>query len=241
MKTAQLIAGGLIAGTVALGTMGIVESAQATTFKFHRNGAGGGALGPNFESVETTYNDATEELTWSSTFSSTAIDGAWLVLNDGPNPKQNEDEELAIFYLDGLTNRLTAYEYNGKNDSNSWFDQDFIQSWDNAVNVVDNGGERTLSFSIDATDVNEYGVLQDPLWQDWKGAQFDEKIGIWFHAVQGLDTAYNGDELTQFDFTSQGWYDIGNQMTKPVPEPGTLGALAVGLLGLLRLSQRKKA
>ena len=264
MTDNKFIVGGLIAGTLALGTIGIAEQAQASTLQYEWSeleeadrqyysnpwcasgecyGGFGGGLNNKVgihKSITTTFDDVTEELTWSSTFAKTSDgelpDGFWLVLSDGPNPK-NHDYEYAIFYLDGIENKLTAYAYNGQNNSSSWNTNPFLGSWDgDNVSVVDNGNERTLSFSIDASEMNSRNDLGD----GWKGATFGEEVGIWFHAVDNLNTDYDANNhLTHFS-GSGGWFDTGALKTEKVPEPGTIGAIGVGLLGLVGASKRKK-
>ena len=180
-----------------------------------------------YENIETTYNDNTGNLSWSSTFSPSdpngfLPEGAWLVLTDGPNPKGKDGS--AIFYLDGNSGTLSAYSYNGQNNRTSWVGEEVLQSWDNAVSIMnDANGNRTLSFNVNVAALNS----RTDLGSDWKGAQFDEKVGIWFHAIDNLNAQYDGDgNITKFDGAAS-YFDTGAMYTTTaVPEP------AVGLLGL---------
>ena len=126
-----------------------------------------------YEEISTTYNSETGDLSWSSTFEAyngNLPNGAWLVINNGPNPR-NDDFENAIFYLDGASGRLTSYVYNDENNSDSWRQEEFLQGWDDVVEVVDDGNKRTLSFNVNVSDIND----RDDLGSNWLGAQFDEK------------------------------------------------------------------
>lgn len=257
MKKQQLIA---VTGLVAV----LAASASATTWQFDltpQNGGGPGygynAAGGSVKKISSTFNDVTERLTFEATFGNSAAgtlpDGYWLVLNDGPNPKGTSDE-LAIFYFDtGVTNngqaKLTAYGYNGQNGNSSYFDgsnasgtqaPDKIASslttnnFVNSLAVVNNAnGTRTMKFDINAALVNNHDPKYGPA-NNWIGTGFDNKVGIWFHPVDGLDAQYGTDGfLKKFDFSKQGWVDGSN--LEAVPEPFTMGAL-----GLMALAARRK-
>lgn len=208
------------------------------------------------ESVETTYNEETQVLTWSSTFSTIGnhvIDGGWLVLSDGPNPKQ-QDLEYAIFYLDTDLNRLTAYAYNGQNNSSSYANNPFLGSWENVLDVSDymvfeNGqdvAKRTIGFEIDATDLNNAVSTNTDLDANtWKGVAYGDEVGIWKHFGTNTSVTYSGTEITNFSSNDQ-YFDTGRLATSrianldqeaiDVPEPmvpvGLMGAAVT--LGLLR-------
>lgn len=275
MAATKSLTSGLIAGTLALGTLGIiVEKATAVTFSYEWNEPDEAnksyftnqrcdtnhqcysdqtqPLGLNNEigshqSIQTTYDALTGELTWSAKFDkkdNKLPNGGWLVLSDGPNPK-DKNYEYAIFYLDGITKNLTAYAYNGQNNSSSWNSNPFLQSWENGVNVVNNDTERTLSFSINTNNINSRTDLGD----DWKGVQYSNNLGIWFHEVKfkrnrdDLIAKYDQEgKLTQFNYQKSGWFDSGILYTsmQEVPEPGTMGAIGISLLGLLGFSKKKK-
>ncbi|MEO0866963.1 MAG: hypothetical protein AAFY17_00680, partial [Cyanobacteria bacterium J06642_11] len=70
----------------------------------------------DYDSVDVSYDHSNDMLSWSSSFTQKGnhqIDGGWLVLSNGPNPK-NHKKEFAIFYLDvsDVNNtKLTAYSY----------------------------------------------------------------------------------------------------------------------------------
>lgn len=226
--------------TITLGTVTLASQVQAATFVYEKHDPNAGGLFNSPENkveyVYGSYNERKEQLTWSATFSSEndmLPDGGWLVVSPGPNPK-GHDEELAIFYLDGITNKLTAYAYDGRSPK-SWQTEDLLDSWDNAVKVEEDGNKRTLSFNVNVAQVNAYS--DDP---EWTGAAFGEKIGIWFHPAHGLQTEYDEyDALEQFSFEKQGWIDRHNKDTKSVPEPSSLAAFGIGALGLLASKKRR--
>lgn len=184
----------------------------------------------DYDAFSVSYDTDSERLSWSSSFTqvgSNQIDGGWLVISDGPNPKRH-DKEFAIFYLDASDindTRITAYAYNGKNNASSWRTNEFLQSWTNALMVEDNGGERTLSFDLDVSGINSANV-----GSAWKGSQFGDHLGVWFHAGRNTRAAYDNEDgsLTHFQ-TQAKWFDSAQlHTTKDVPEP-----LAVSSLGLV--------
>lgn len=177
------------------------------------------------ESIATTYDQGDEQLSWQHTIADKggqASDGFWLVLSDGPNPKYNRGE-YAILYGDSNANRLTAYEYSGQNNGNSWQNPgNFLDSF--GLSYSHSNGAGTFDFDIDVSGIN--GA---PLGSDWNGAQFGSEIGIWFHPVLDADFTYNGDRITQFSPSQEGWFDTSNQTTSQVPLPGSAWLMALGL------------
>lgn len=206
-----------------------IAPAQASTFIFEKSNAGGNTAVGQHSYIKTTYDDVSEVLTWSSTFTRNSnngklADGAWLVLSDGDNPKGDADE-YAIFYLDGLTDKVSIYNYNGKNKNDSYIAETYLGS--TALTVTNNGtNERTFEFSIDATAINS-----DPRFNPatWKGVGFAEQVGIWFHGVNDPTITYDANGLSEFSYTAgnSGWYDTSFKDTTRVPEPGSIAALGL--------------
>ena len=223
--------------------------AFATTFNFTKNNPAGASRAGDISSVTTSFDDNTDLFTWSSTIKRNSngvlANGAWLVANDGPNPK-GVTSELAIYYLDEAAETVSIYNYNGKNNSVSW--QNPGQLLDSIkLDVVKNGAdEKTYSFSYDATDLNALNLSPN-----WKGTAFNDKVGLWFHAVSDLNSGYDaltaaqqGDgfkngKLNAFAYNpKQSWYDVGNQKTEAVPEPAT--AAALGLFAVAGAFMKRK-
>lgn len=208
-----------------------IAPAQASTFVFDRDDVGGKLDVGDHANITTTYNTDTELLTWSSTFrrnsagSNRLAEGGWLVISEGGMPSM-EENEYAIFYLDGNTEQVLAYNYDGKVNERSYQNETLLDT--TALEVINNGpDERTFKFAFDATDINS----RTDLGPSWKGVGFAEEVGIWFHGVDGLSTSYKADNtLESFTFTKQGWYDIENEDTvlqsTSVPEPGSIAALS---------------
>jgi PEP-CTERM motif len=212
------------------------------------NPSGNDAAG-NVSQIFTTYDDVNEKLSWSFTIDAIApgltgsgqlSDGFWLAISPGPNPK-GEKRELAIFYGDVRNNRLTAYEYSGKNNANSFKRPgNLLGSF--ALNSTDNGtASRTMSFDIDVSAINSYRS-----GSDWTGAAYGEHIGYWLHPVFGSTFKYDGDALTRFRYTGQGWYDKSWKSTSSwdgfssVPEPSSLVIMATAFLGGIVLRRRSR-
>lgn len=232
----------------ALSVVCAIAPAHAATFTYEdsaptrRDGLGLTNRAGKYSNILATFNDETDVLNWSSTFTrknNQLSDGAWLVLSDGENPKNNVDE-YAIMYLDAANEKVSIYNYDGRNKASSYETEDFLGS--TALNVIRNGNDEvTFEFSLDATDINNntnYGP-------DWKGIAFGEEIGIWFHNTAGLHTSYGANgELLEFNSRRSGWYDTTKGLptivsAASVPEPGSVAALAVfGVAAATKLRKR---
>lgn len=227
----------------------IAGPAAASTFVFEsgeidRNTWTGVPLG-----VTTSFDTETEVLTWSSTFRASTyptaqnknavIDGAWLVVNDGGEPKGTESQ-YPIFYLDGLNDVVSMYQYDGTWYSDSWKAADAIYLGSVPLTSDRSKQFQTYSFELDATALNS----RDDIDPNWQGVHFAEEVGIWFHGVEDLTAAYNADgSLAQFDYGKFNYYDVIEmptvKMAPPtgVPEPSLLlglGAISLSALGLRR-------
>ena len=212
--------------------------AFATTFTFDQSNLGQNAAAGFNKSITTSFSNESDLFKWSATFkenNGTLADGAWLVVNDGPNPKGHTSESV-IFYLDGLAKKVSLFEYSGKNNSSSSLSNKYLGSL--ALNVSDSGNERTFSFSRDMTDINNLMTLGS----NWKGTAFANTVGIWHHGVAGLSTAYdNTGKLTQFNYTTSGWYDVSNKKTTAVPEPATAASLGLFAIAGAFIKRRKQS
>ena len=112
-----------ITRALAVSLLFVASASHATLFVYEDlNANTGGAIGDRIDTVAGSYNDVSQRFTWDVKMnSSNYIDGFWLVVNNGPNPKSSNVNELAIMYGDLATNTLTTYVYNGQNRSNSWY------------------------------------------------------------------------------------------------------------------------
>ncbi|MEO1593444.1 MAG: hypothetical protein AAFU71_19440, partial [Cyanobacteria bacterium J06632_22] len=190
MKASLFISSVAIASALA-------APASASTFRFDSTTIGGNTNVGVHEHIETTFNTKTDWFNWSSTFSANPnngnlAEGAWLVVSPGPNPKSHA-QEYVMFYLDGLAEKVSMYVYNGMNSSSSYEHNIYLGS--TALTVEEEGDERTFSFGLDMTEINNKDIAAvntDPtVTTDWVGTAFEEEIGIWFHGVEDLDTDYN--------------------------------------------------
>jgi len=143
-----------------------ISSASAATYQ-HTVNNGIFGNGGTFDQLQTSYDTNTEQLNWSLTngkIGTDAVTGFWLVLNDGPNPKSTDVNELAILYADLSANKLLAYTYNGLNNSNSINNPGiFIGDYSTDLTVSAN----EFSFSIDASAINAF-THPDVVATDWK-------------------------------------------------------------------------
>lgn len=144
------------------------------------------------------------------------------MVNDGVNPKESPNR-LAIFYVDGIQNKVSAYEYNGENNPGSFSNPGkFLGSTD--LVVTPNGAsQKTFEFDFD-TSTFDLSEITNP---NWKGVDFDNKIGLWVHGVSGLTTQYEGKELKSFEFAKQSYYDVEDLDATSVPEPASAAALGL--------------
>ena len=219
-------------------------SAHAAYYTYTDGNPSGNAGGGEIHSISTSYSDAAEIFSWEYTIDN-VNDGFWLVVSDGPNPKAAQADEYAIFYGDLNNNILSAYQYNGDNNANSYNNPgNLLDQWNGALTTTDNGnGTETTSFSVNVSGINSTNI-----GPDWEGTQFGEKISIWFHPSRGSVFNYDDKEITQFGYKGQGWHDSSNKTTieepidpNEIPAPSALFLLGLGLLGMTYARRNKAA
>lgn len=266
MKLSSVLSGSLVVSSIVVGaSIAVVNPASAASITTTTNsyewqpGKDMNKLGVNdaigtHKQIKTSYTTEvqgnktlSETFTWNSVFeknNNSLPNGGWLVISDGPNPK-GQAKEFAIFYLDAVKNKLTAYAYNGENNSNSFSSNPLLGSWDNALKIVDNGNQRSIGFSVDVAGINARKDI-DPMW---KGVKFDKNVGIWFHAAKNVNAQYNANGSLKSFSSTAGWFDTGSlattsmTSTKEVPEPitGTIAAVsALGMGSTLKKRMRKQ-
>ena len=216
-------------------SLAFAHSASATLFTFQENPSnGGGTLGSELVSINSTFNDATQLFTWDAAFTPTnTVKSFWLVVNNGVNPKESDVNELAIMFGDLTTGRLSTYVYNGKNSATSWNSPgELLDSNLTSLMSTVNG----FSISLDTTNINAHGYDPVPAGES-NGIAFDSKIGLWFHfSDRAIDFDQNG-RITQYNVGNQGWRDAAN-LTTSVPAPAALALLGFGIIAM-RLFRKK--
>ncbi len=232
----------LCAVAAALSTMTV--TAHAAYYTYSIDNPGGSTGGGDIKNISTSYSTTAKIFSWQYTIDD-FNDGFWLVVSDGPNPKQASSSEYAIFYGDLTNNILSAYQYNGANNSVSYLNPgNLLDQWIGALTTTDNlDGTETTSFSVDVKDINN-----EALGAEWDGVQFGEKIGIWFHPSTGSKFTYEKNQITDFTYKGQGWHDSRDKTTteepldpNEIPAPSALFLLGLGLLGMTYARRNKAA
>jgi hypothetical protein len=213
----------------------LAANASAATYHYDRsNGSLGGGSGGTFDSISSSYNTTTNQLDWTITNAqitgSGAVDGFWLVLSSGPNPKSS-DKQLSIVYADFNSNTLLAYTYNGLNSASS-ITSPGVLIGDYSSSIINTGN--TIGFSIDTTYMNDVFYNTE---SDWEGMQYDENIGVWFHTSYGTTIAGNENDGYTFGYQTQRWYDTSNETTV-VPIPAALFLFAPALAGFATMRRK---
>lgn len=221
---------------LAAGALTFASLGHAAVYQFEDTAANNGGFGDRLTSISSTFNSDTERFTWDVTFNATGaadVDGFWLVVNNGPNPKSADVNELAIMYGDLETQTLSTYVYNGANNANSINNPGVLLQTD-----VFSVSADSFSIDIDATAINAWAG------GSYTGISYDENIGIWFHVATGSHFTYDEQgNITDFSFAHQGWYDKANltTTTTQVSESGVFALLGLGLMGLAAVRKRQSA
>lgn len=133
-------------------------------------------------------------------------DGFWLVVSDGPNPKQSATE-YAILYGDLANNRITAYTYDGNNGPGSYQTGEYLGTYENPFvdlgNTMPQFGDNLTQLALDVSAIN--GAFNTA---DWDGVKIGPEAGIWFHQSAGSQFTYGADgSLLDYSFASQMYLD----------------------------------
>jgi hypothetical protein len=207
-------------------------SSNAGLYEFETNPHIGGNIGDAVDEIRSTFDSSEQTFTWDVDLahSSNPVDGFWLVVNNGPNPKSSDVNELAIIYGDLTTGVASTYVYNGENSASSINDPAILLQTD----TFDTSAS-SFSLDISTSAINAWASSTSA----YTGIAYDTAIGVWFHLSKGSDFTYNSDgDIVDFSFAQQGWLDFSNGTANDITpatevnSPSALVMLGLSLFGL---------
>ena len=244
MRIAATIAAAA-AGLLSLG-LGGQAAAVPYVFAFDEPREGGSQEAGSYEALSFAYDDEGPVLDVSGSVrlntANGTISGGWFALTPGGDPRET-DEQVAIFYMDFVSGRVSAYRYDGRQGEtggvDSWQQDDlFIASWANAITTSVTDG--VLSFSIPDLDVT--AVQNASSDAGWTGVSFAERVGIWLHLTPLQEIAFDAEgKLTAYRTGVLASFDAPNAGTTAMPLPGAALFVLTGLAGLAALRGRRAA
>lgn len=235
---------------------GPIYSIELDHKDFKQNAAGGKIFG-----LDASYDAMSGDLRYEYV-SQKKNDSFWLVLSTGAQPRGDgkNTDQYAILFGDIMSERLWAYQYDGKNAPTSWNTQPLLAYWEDGTPglSVDSGpgkGRQTVSININVAQLNAKDPDGNPDTR-WEGIQFAENIGIWHHNSTAPIFG-SGDRINEYKPNGcvrvqgkrhcgkAGWFDTIGDDGLPtdvtdVPEPATLSMLGLGAL-LLGARRHRRA
>lgn len=202
----------------------------------------------------TTYNTASQGLTWEVSYDDTMTQGLTLILTDGLYP--SDAGQFGVLFLDLSDTgniRANVFEYNASNNApSSIYDgtahiagdqapEKILSSiagdtsWWGGATVDDTGGKRTIAFSLNTTLINSFVSSYEGRYGPvaWHGMGYGDSAGIWMHGYSGLSTGYGADGfLDAWDAQLEGFFDGVDIVT--VPTPGAAALIGLGALASVR-------
>ena len=241
------------AAALAIGVVSVPTEAAATTytFGFDEERFGGDQTAGIYQGLRFTYDEGvggdtlvpepTLDVAGSVEMTDAGmLRGGWFALTPGGDPRQ-ADDEIAIFYMDFETGRLSAYRYDGNMEQGFYSFQNpdlFIESWADAITTTVTDG--VLSFAINDLDLSTVQTASDAA--GYTGAAFGEEIGIWLHLSVMRDAiAFDADgRLTNFRTAALASFDLPRTDAFATPLPGAAVFLLTGAAGLVAARRARR-
>lgn len=159
-----------------------------------------------------------------------SVEGMWIGVNGGPNPK---GQDLGIMYINWNDNgrvKGSVYTYAGSKSFMSDViagKRRFNKSLQSS-SVVKSNTETSVSVSLDLDRLGkQYGKFV---------AGFGDHMGYWLHWFDNLKADYSGKKIASWEGSGKGWSDTAWNDTVETPEPASMLLLGAGLLA----AQRKR-
>lgn len=220
-------------------------------------------------SIHSRFDSTTSRLSWTIDFADRVTEGFSLVLTDGQSPLGLPGQHSVIYFdaaqrVRGDTAapiKLTSFAFNGRADSDSWYDGDGNPSNDATVTPTADciksandpawiisaavtdltlaGGVpgRRMSFDIDASDLISHAPAFNTT-SNWKGTGFSDLLGLYLQTARIFEAEYTpAGEIAWLGTERQGDL-IGFDLTTTAPSPG---AAVLGALGLAGLARRRRS
>lgn len=182
------------------------------------------------DTYSTTWNEDTETLSISSTWSGVALSRIEFLISDGPSPwakydhgddvHNHEFEQFLFYSVDLAAEEVTVKTYKGGKAAIDVFDNT------EGVSVTATSIDLNLDHAaLNAMTVADLNLINGAAYTSYRGAGFKDKIGIWYY-------------MYDIDGRRIETLDIHNGGTTVVPVPAALFLFAPALAGFATMRRK---